>query len=119
LLVKKVLQQAWPNSEVVCVEDGVKALEALLSQQFDLVLMDMVMPEMDGIETTTFIRQQLEAPASQTPVLGLTANVNPQDLERFKGAGLNALMLKPFEPVQLYAQIEALIPATESLTTKH
>lgn len=114
LLVKKVLQQAWPNSEVVCVENGVKALEALLRQRFDLVLMDMVMPEMDGIETTAFIRQQLKAPASQTPVLGLTANVTPQDLERFKGAGLNALMLKPFEPVQLYAQIEALIPVNKS-----
>jgi CheY-like chemotaxis protein len=64
---------------------------------------------MDGIEVTVSLRNQLRAPACHTPVLGLTANVNPLDLDRFKAADLNALMLKPFEPAQLYAQIDTLI----------
>ena len=67
------------------------------------------MPQMDGIETTAFIRSELDGAMRDVPVLGLTANVNPQDLERFKASGLNALMLKPFDPVQLCAQIEQLM----------
>jgi CheY-like chemotaxis protein len=109
LLLNKVLQNAWPNSLVVGVEDGQKAIEQLTKQDFDLVLMDMVMPQMDGIETTAFIRSELDGAMRQVPVLGLTANVNPQDLERFKAAGLNDVLLKPFDPVQLCTQIEALI----------
>lgn len=109
LLAKKVLLNAWPDSLVVEAEDGAQALAALRKNRFDLVLMDMVMPLMDGIEATSALRNTLPAPVCNTPVMGLTANVNPQDLERFKSAGLNAVMLKPFEPAQLYAQIESLI----------
>jgi signal transduction histidine kinase len=113
LLVKKVLLNAWPNSLVVEAENGVKAIEAMQQQRFDMVFMDMVMPLMDGIEATTSLRETLGEPACNTPVLGLTANVNPLDLERFKEAGLNAVMLKPFTPADLYAQIEALIQASK------
>lgn len=109
LLLTKVLQNAWPKSLVVGAEDGQKAIEQLKKQDFDLVLMDMVMPQMDGIETTAFIRSELDGAMRDVPVLGLTANVNPQDLERFKAAGLNDVLLKPFDPVQLCTQIEALI----------
>jgi CheY-like chemotaxis protein len=55
------------------------------------------------------LRRELDEATRNTPVLGLTANVNPQDLERFKAAGLNEVMLKPFDRVQLCNQIEALI----------
>jgi CheY-like chemotaxis protein len=68
--------------------------------------MDMVMPVMDGIDATRLIRQEALARVSQVPVLGLTANVNPLDLERFKAAGLNDLMLKPFEPAELCSRVE-------------
>jgi signal transduction histidine kinase/CheY-like chemotaxis protein len=118
LLAKKVLLNAWPNSLVVEAEDGAQALEALQKNRFDVVLMDMVMPQMDGIEATSAMRNTLPSPVCDTPVMGLTANVNPQDLERFKAAGLNAVMLKPFEPAQLYAQIEALIRADSSVEAR-
>jgi CheY-like chemotaxis protein len=62
---------------------------------------------MDGIEATRHLRQN---PAWQAlPVLGLTANVNPVDLEAFKAAGLTGVMLKPFEPAQLCAQVEQML----------
>jgi signal transduction histidine kinase len=109
LLVKQVLTNAWPNSRVVEAEDGVECLAAMQQGSFDMVLMDMVMPNMDGIEATGRLRTQLGEPACHTPVLGLTANVNPLDLERFKAAGLTGLMLKPFEPAQLLAQVEAWV----------
>ena len=112
MLVRQVLQNAWPSSQVLEALDGQKALELLQTQTVDVVLMDMVMPVMDGIAATAAIRQDLPSAMRQVPILGLTANVTPQDLERFEAAGLNDLMLKPFEPAQLCAKVEALLHRT-------
>jgi CheY-like chemotaxis protein len=64
------------------------------------------MPVMDGIDATRLIRQDAVDRIRQVPVMGLTANVNPLDLERFKVAGLNDVMLKPFEPAELCRRVE-------------
>jgi signal transduction histidine kinase/CheY-like chemotaxis protein len=109
LLLKQVLQNAWPHSVVLEAVDGQKTLDVLREHTVDMVFMDMVMPVMDGIDATRLIRQEPLARISQVPVLGLTANVNPLDLERFKAAGLNDVMLKPFEPAQLFERIEQLL----------
>jgi signal transduction histidine kinase/ActR/RegA family two-component response regulator len=114
LLVRQILKNNWKNCELVEADDGLKALEALRQQHFDVVLMDMVMPEMDGIEATTALRQTLDAPVCNTPVLGLTANVNPQDLERFLAAGVNAVVLKPFDAVKVCAQVEQMLTEKKS-----
>ena len=114
LLVRQILKNNWKNCELVEADNGLKALEALRQQRFDVVLMDMVMPEMDGIEATTALRQTLEAPACDTPVLGLTANVNPQDLERFSAAGINAVVLKPFDAVKVCAQVAQMLTEKKS-----
>jgi signal transduction histidine kinase len=114
LLIKKVLTNAWPSAQVAEAENGLEALEALRTQAFDMVFMDMVMPEMDGIEAVHALRTQLPLPARSTPVLGLTANVSPQDLERFKDAGLNAVMLKPFEAAQLCEQVAYWLTSRKS-----
>jgi signal transduction histidine kinase/CheY-like chemotaxis protein len=111
LLLKQVLQNAWPLSIVLEAVDGQKTLELLREQAVDMVFMDMVMPVMDGIDATLLIRQEPEARIRQVPVLGLTANVNPVDLARFKAAGLSDLMLKPFEPEQFCRRIELLLLA--------
>ena len=107
LLVKKVLQNAWPQADILEAVDGRQCLERLAQGPIDLVLMDMVMPVMDGIETMRLLRQN---PAWQPlPVLGLTANVNPVDLEAFKNSGVDSVMLKPFEPAQLCARVEQML----------
>lgn len=108
MLVKQVLQQAWPNCVVVEAENGAQALTLWRAQRFDLVFMDMLMPVMDGVQATQAIRQSFTA-HGLAPVIGLTANVNPQDLARFKDAGLSALLLKPFDPVRLCDEVEALL----------
>jgi CheY-like chemotaxis protein/nitrogen-specific signal transduction histidine kinase len=112
LLLKQVLQNAWPHSVVLEAVDGQKALDVLREQTVDLVFMDMVMPIMDGIDATRLIRQDVVDRIHQVPVLGLTANVNPLDLERFKSAGLNGVMLKPFEPTALCHRAETLLLPT-------
>lgn len=109
LLVKQVLEHAWPHSLIDEAEDGQSALTHMSQASYDVVFMDMVMPVMDGIETSKRIRTQLPQPAALTPILGLTANVNPVDLDRFTAAGLSAVMLKPFEPPQLCAKVEELL----------
>ena len=114
LLVRQILKSRWKNCEIVEADNGAKALAILREQDFDVVLMDMVMPEMDGIEATVALRQNFAAPQSQTPVLGLTANVNPQDLERFTQAGLNAVLLKPFDANKVYEEVEAMIRVKKS-----
>jgi signal transduction histidine kinase len=116
LLVRQVLQNAWPSCQVLEAVDGQKALEVLAEQAVDLVLMDMVMPVMDGIAATAAIRQNASERLQDLPILGLTANVTPQDLERFESAGLSDLMLKPFEPAQLCDKVEALLRQSAVLT---
>ncbi|CAN1497231.1 BaeS Signal transduction histidine kinase [Burkholderiaceae bacterium] len=114
LLAKQILKNRWKNCELVEADNGIKALAALKAQTFDVVLMDMVMPDMDGIEATIALRQTFDDPACQTPVLGLTANVNPQDLERFSAAGVNAVELKPFDAVKLCDHVEQLLTLKKS-----
>jgi CheY-like chemotaxis protein len=109
LLVQQVLKNAWPLCQTVEVGHGQEALQALQQQAFDLVLMDMVMPVMDGIAATQALRQEGSEPICRVPVLGLTANVNPEDLARFKAAGLSDVMLKPFEPADLCQRVERLL----------
>jgi signal transduction histidine kinase/CheY-like chemotaxis protein len=106
LLVRQVLKNAWPNSHIVDAHDGRQAVNLLQQEVFDLVLMDMVMPVMDGIEATQYIRTQLPMPANQVLILGLTANVNPVDLDAFRKEGLDDVMLKPFEPDQMCTKVE-------------
>lgn len=114
LLARQILQKHWRNSKVVEVDNGVKALAQLQANHFDLVLMDMVMPEMDGIEATQRLRQELPGDAANIPVLGLTANVNPNDLERFAKAGVDDTVLKPFDQVKLCEQVQHLLNKKKS-----
>ena len=109
LLVRQILKNSWKNCELVEASNGLQALDALRQQEFDVILMDMVMPEMDGIEAVTALRQTFSQPARDTPVLGLSANVNPQDLERFSAAGVNSVVLKPFDANKLCAKVEEML----------
>ena len=104
LLVKRVLQNSWPQAEILEAADGQQCLDMLARGPVDLVLMDMVMPVMDGIEATRRIRA--EVVWQHLPVLGLTANVNPVDLQAFREAGLNEVLLKPLEPGPLALKVE-------------
>ncbi|MGV0958989.1 MAG: ATP-binding protein [Limnohabitans sp.] len=112
LLVKKVLLNAWPNSQILEASDGQQALQCLREKTVDLVLMDMVMPTMDGIAATHALRQDFPPPVRDLPILGLTANVNPVDLDAFRRAGLSAVMLKPFEPQVLCGKIDQMLSRT-------
>ena len=114
LLVRQILKNRWTNCELVEADNGLKALAALRQQDFDVILMDMVMPEMDGIEATQALRLTFDPPMRNTPVLGLTANVNPFDLDRFAAAGVNSVVLKPFDAVKVCARVEEMLTEKRS-----
>lgn len=108
-LLRRVLFHRWPRARVEEAQDGLQALAACQRQPFDLILMDLVMPELDGTATTRALRDRAPATARRIPIIGLTANVHPPDLALFQAAGLDALMLKPFDSNVLYAQMEHLL----------
>ena len=88
--------------------DGQEALVVVQAAPVDAVLMDMRMPVMDGIEATEAIRR-LPGRESRVVIIGLTANVNQDDLARFQAAGLDALMLKPFNWRKLCSEMDGLL----------
>jgi len=96
MLLRQMLMLECPKAHISEAVHGLEALQAMQREAFDLVFMDMLMPQMDGIEACQRIRAELPAPACHTPVLGLTANVNTNDKERFMQAGANEFLLKPF-----------------------
>ncbi len=89
--------------DILVANHGRQALEALGSHAFDLVVMDLQMPVLDGLETTRIIRKN---PAwSALPVIGLTAHAMPGDRARCLEAGMNEYLAKPVPPAVLYETV--------------
>ena len=99
---------------VAVVDNGLAALAALAQQPFDLVLMDVQMPEMDGLETTTAIRAQEQETGRHLPIIALTSHAMQGDQERCFAAGVDAYVSKPMKVDELFAAIDR--PAAMSLT---
>ena len=86
---------------VVTVNNGREALDALTGQDFDAVLMDVQMPEMDGLEATAAIRANEEGTDRHLPILALTAHALTGDRERCLDAGMDGYLAKPIQTLQL------------------
>jgi CheY-like chemotaxis protein len=107
LLAKLVLTRA--GCKVTIAENGVRALEKLKEDKFDIILMDIQMPEMDGYQTTTIIRSDLETPLSEIPIMAMTAHALAQEKDKCMYAGMNDYISKPFEADELFSKIVALV----------
>jgi CheY-like chemotaxis protein len=100
------------------VEDGQEAVEAVQSRPFDLILMDIKMPRLDGVGATRAIRA-LEGPQRDIPVIALTANADPDDAKAYLAAGMAAVVEKPIKPERLrLAMNTALEPAAAAASAR-
>jgi CheY-like chemotaxis protein/HPt (histidine-containing phosphotransfer) domain-containing protein len=103
---------------VVLAADGREALEMLRMRPVDLVLMDVQMPVMDGLEATRGIRAELPGGA-RIPVVGLTANALKDQVDACRAAGMDEVIAKPIERDRLEAVLERYAPAVGARTGRH
>ena len=94
---------------VSVARDGLEAVSAVEADYFDLVLMDVQMPEMDGIAATTAIRQKEQSTGRHVPIIAMTAHAMKGDEERCLLAGMDAYISKPIRTSEMYATIERLL----------
>ena len=107
-LVKTMLEYCGFDVEVV--EDGRLAVEAVNRQDYDVVLMDIQMPNMDGYEATRTLREQ----GHRLPIIALTANATSEDRDRCLQAGCDGYLCKPFKHHQLIALIQKYLQPSEN-----
>ncbi len=99
---------------VIAVENGQLALDAMRENQFDLVLMDVQMPVLDGFDATAAIRELEQLSGKHTPIIAMTAHAMKGDRERCLEAGMDDYVAKPFRPQELFAAVEKISPDAES-----
>ena len=97
---------------VTITANGNAALAALQSARFDLVLMDVQMPEMSGAEATTAIRERERVHGGHIPIISLTAHALKGDRERCLDGGADGYVAKPIVPVDLFAEIDSVMGRT-------
>ncbi|MFI4965034.1 MAG: response regulator [Caulobacterales bacterium] len=95
------------------VNDGAEALEAARAGRYDLILMDIKMPVMDGVAATRAIRDLPGVPG-RVPIIALTANADPDDAEGYLAAGMNGVVEKPMKPEHLLAALQAALGETDA-----
>lgn len=105
LVASRILERL--GHTVTAVENGADAVSTVQSGEYDLILMDVMMPEMDGLQATAQIRA-LGGNSGRTPIVGLTANTSPEDLAACLTAGMNGVATKPISAAKL---IEAMTEA--------
>jgi len=119
----EIINQAGLQCDIA--ENGRKAVEAVLSGNHDLVLMDCAMPEMDGFEATRVIRQKEEEGhvtarnGGHIPIIALTANAVKGDRELCLNAGMDNYISKPFEAFELISMITKYVSSSESTTEQN
>jgi signal transduction histidine kinase/CheY-like chemotaxis protein len=106
-LARRLLENA--GHTVTCAGDGRQALDAWEAAPFDLVLMDIQMPVMDGLEATAELRRREELSGRHTPILAVTANAMQGDRERCLEAGMDGYVAKPIKREELFKAIAALV----------
>jgi CheY-like chemotaxis protein len=102
-LIRHILESS--GARVVITKNGAEALEEVKKQTFDCVLMDVQMPEMDGIQATIHIRKLPDPLVSAIPIIALTANCDSSDLLKYEQAGMDDFIPKPIVEAHLLSSI--------------
>ncbi|HXH20222.1 MAG TPA: ATP-binding protein [Chitinophagales bacterium] len=108
VVAKDTLESIMPGAQIDVVKSGQEAIAFALSREYDLVLMDINLPDMDGYEATRRIRAELPSPKSEVAIIAVTANFAQQEKEKCILAGMNEYIAKPFFPDELAQKIITL-----------
>ncbi|MFC1513207.1 response regulator [Thermodesulfobacteriota bacterium] len=104
-----IVSQGW---QVTAVENGLEALAVLADHRFDMVLMDIQMPQMDGLEATAAIRAKEQETGAYQPIIAMTAHAMKGDRERCLAGGMDGYIAKPMHVDRLYEEISTVIMAS-------
>ena len=110
------LLEKWGH-QVTVANDGLEAVKLSGEREFDLVLMDVQMPEMDGLDATRTIRRREELTGVHLPILAMTAHAMKGDRERCLEAGMDDYLMKPIRAEQLFQSLERIGAATAPVST--
>lgn len=112
------LMKKW-DCEIDQAENGLICIEKLNRKDYDIILMDIQMPVMDGFEATRSIRNNFDPPKSKTPIIALTANAIRGDNEKCIAVGMNKYLSKPFVPNELFSVMSFFYKGSSLSTWKH
>ena len=105
-LTKRILQVQ--NYQIFSAKNGLKVLDMLEKEDFDIILMDINMPQMDGMECARNIRALDDAKKSQVPIVAITGNAQNYSMEDFNNAGINEYLQKPLNFDKLVDMVKEL-----------
>ena len=105
-LTKRILQVQ--NYQIFSAKNGLKVLDMLEKEDFDIILMDINMPQMDGMECARNIRALEDAKKSQVPIVAITGNAQNYSMEDFNNAGINEYLQKPLNFDKLVDMVKEL-----------
>ncbi|MFT5169275.1 MAG: CheY-like chemotaxis protein [Saprospiraceae bacterium] len=107
LVAKRFLDRFGFQSDIA--NDGNETIQMVRDNDYDLILMDIQMPELDGLEATRFIRSQLTEKKRGIKIMAMTASVLKKEIDKRYAAGMDDYTPKPFDPDELYEKIVCLI----------
>ena len=113
VIVRRILEKC--GHSVTMVENGQEAVDAASREAFDLVLMDIQMPVLGGIEATAKIRRREADGSRHLPIVALTANAMQGDRELYESVGMDYYLSKPFQPEQLLETIAQIVAARDAV----
>lgn len=107
LLLSELIKST--GNEVVLVENGEQAIQALQESEFHLVFMDIEMPVMNGIETTNYIRNEFSYPLNSIPIIALTAHNPDIFFDDYSDVGFDELITKPYSVEKIREKINSML----------
>lgn len=105
-LAKKILE--FQNFEITSVKNGEQVLQILDKEDFDVILLDINMPVMDGMECARRVRALADPEKAKIPMVAITGNARNYTMDEFKAAGFNDMLIKPLNFDALVAQVKSL-----------
>lgn len=109
MVAEDTLKELLPGIHIDVAVNGEDAVDKVKTGKYDIVLMDIQMPVMDGVQATNEIRKNLAPPLNQVRIIAMTANVLQEDVQKYFDTGMNAYVSKPFQPDELLLKMASVM----------